>query len=637
MMKTKIYVIGLLSIVFLLHACSDNSVSGSGPENPDENPDPVVTADNNSLTPVSGGDGEFDIIDEDGVRFYRSVKPTNFPATYMYFQANTDVENRTVYVKILYKDTGAGALRLEYNSTGNDFELAEVAFGTNLADTEGLRLAVFELPNADFRSAQNLEADLRINSSSEEQMHIFSASLSFDFPSDLLTPASTFNMDSRIVSTTVFHWYVPNGGQLTGPWRPIEGRENWTGEPEWWKSQIKQIMAANIDVLWVHLIPQTEHVRVNLFRALSEMRLEGYDVPRVAPFLDPLITWHEQPNIDFGTEAGKDAWAAQYIRFFNQYFDATTDEFAEDYLAKIDGRINLDSWHVHLNTDNFESFTRADLENRLQAEFAAEYPSFNNGIYMITTAISPTFSFTDERTIQFEVNDYFVETTHNGLKTVQLKGGYWDQNVRTPGDFMPRDGGTPYADAWQQVDGTVDRIYIESWNEYDEGTGIYAAKTGMPYIHPGSSNSNTDTWSDTNDPYEYIKTTARGAAAFNDTPEHNATILYHTLPDTISAGETVYAAITVRNTGDASWTGQDGYQFAQISGGTEFSEPVSINDTQDEIPVYGGIFRGRAKIFAMALTAPQSPGDYTTRWGMMQEGSGNFGESLTKKIYVKEK
>jgi len=637
MMKTKLYVIGLLSIVFLLHACSDNSVSGSGPENPDENPDPVVIADNNSLTPVSGGDGEFDIIDEDGVRFYRSVKPTNFPATYMYFQANTDVENRTVYVKILYKDTGAGALRLEYNSIGNDFELAEVAFGTNLADTEGLRLAVFELPNADFRSAQNLEADLRINSSSEEQMHIFWASLSFDFPSDLLTPASTFNMDSRIVSTTVFHWYVPNGGQLTGPWRPIEGRENWTGEPEWWKSQIKQMMAANIDVLWVHLIPQTEHVRVNLFHALSEMRLEGYDVPRVAPFLDPLITWHEQPNIDFGTEAGKDAWAAQYIRFFNQYFDATTDEFAGDYLAKIDGRINLDTWHVHLNTDNFESFTRGDLENRLQAEFAADYPSFNNGIYMITTAISPTFSFTDERTIQFEVNDYFVETTHNGLKTVQLKGGYWDQNVRTPGDFMPRNGGTPYADAWQQVDGTVDRIYIESWNEYDEGTGIYAAKTGMPYIHPGSNNNSTDTWSDTNDPFEYIKTTARGAAAFNDTPEHNATILYHTLPDTISAGETVYAAITVRNTGDASWTGQDGYQFAQIAGGAEFSEPVSINDTQDEIPVYGGIFRGRAKIFALALTAPQSPGDYTTRWGMMQEGAGNFGESLTKTIYVKEK
>jgi len=378
-------------------------------------------------------------------------------------------------------------------------------------------------------------------------------------------------------------------------------------------------------------------VRINLFRALYEMRLEGYDVPRVAPFLDPLITWYEQPNIDLATEAGKDTWAAQYIRFFNQYFDATTDEFAEDYLAKIDGRINLDTWHIHLNTDNYESFTREDLENRLQAEFAADYSSFNNGIYMITTAISPTFSFTDERTIQFEVNDYFVETTHNGLKTVQLKGGYWDQNVRAPGDFLPRDGGTPYANAWQQIDETIDRIYIESWNEYDEGTGIYAANTGAPYIHPGSNNNNTDTWSDNDDPYEYIKTTGRESAAFNDTPEYGAVILEHTLPDTIPAGETVYASVTVRNTGDNLWNGQDGYQFSQIGGSVVFSEPFVIKDAQDEIPIYGGIFRGRPKTFAVALTAPASPGDYTTQWGMIQNGKGPFGENIAKNIYVKEK
>lgn len=633
MMKTKIHCIGILCIVFILYACGDGSVSG--PEL--ENPEPVPTANGNTLQPVSGSDGEFEVIEADGVRFYRSAEATQFPVTYMYFQYSSEVKNRTVYVRVVYKDDGKGTLSLQYNSTGSDYEAAEAIYGSDLADTKGLRIVVFELPFADFRSAQNLEADLRIFSSGDEQMHIFSASLSFDNNFELLTPASTFNMDSRIVSTTVFHWYVPNGGQLTGPWRPVEGRENWTGEPDWWKSQIKQMMAANIDVMWVHLIPTVEHVRVNLFQALYEMRLEGYDVPRVAPFLDPLITWHEQPNVDLGTETGKDALAAEYIRFFNQYFGATIDEYAEDYLARIDGRINLDTWHVHLNMDNFESLTREDLESRLQAEFAADYPAFNNGIYMITTAISPTYSFTDERTIQFEVNDYFVEATHNGLKTVQLKGGYWDQNVRTPGDFQPRDGGTPYANAWQQVDESVDRIYIESWNEYDEGTGIYATNTGPPYIHPGSKNNNTDTWSYSNDPYEYIKTTGRGAAAFNDTPEHNAIILEHTLPDTMKAGETVYASVTVRNTGDALWNGQEGYQFSQIDGSFTFSEPFIIRDTQDEIPVYGGIFRGRPITFALALKAPESPGEYTTRWGMMQEGTGHFGEDLMKKIHVKEK
>lgn len=212
----------------------------------------------------------------------------------MYFQYSSEVKNRAVYVRVVYKDDGKGILSLQYNSTGSDYEATEAIYGSDLADTKGLRIAVFELPFADFRSAQNLEADLRIFSSGDEQMHIFSASLSFDDNFELLTPASTFNMDSRIVSTTVFHWYVPNGGQLTGPWRPVEGRENWTGEPDWWKSQIKQMKAANIDVTWVHLIPTVEHVRVNLFKPLYEMRLEGDDVPRLAPFLDPLRTCHHQ-------------------------------------------------------------------------------------------------------------------------------------------------------------------------------------------------------------------------------------------------------------------------------------------------------------------------------------------------------
>jgi len=120
-----------------------------------------------------------------------------------------------------------------------------------------------------FDLLKNLDADFRIHSSADEQMHIYSASFSFDLNFELLTPAPSFNMDSHIGSPTVFHWYVPNGSQLSGPWRPIEGRENWTGETDWWKSQIKQIMAANIDVLWVHLIPTVEHIRVNLFRALN--------------------------------------------------------------------------------------------------------------------------------------------------------------------------------------------------------------------------------------------------------------------------------------------------------------------------------------------------------------------------------
>ena len=52
---------------------------------------------------------------------------------------------------------------------------------------------------------------------------------------------------------------------------------------------------------------------------------------------------------------------------------------------------------------------------------------------------------------------------------------------------------------------------IESWNEYDEGSGIYRANSGPPFIKPEAGNTATDTWSATNDPLQYIKTTAAGA------------------------------------------------------------------------------------------------------------------------------
>ena len=119
----------------------------------------------------------------------------------------------------------------------------------------------------------------------------------------LWAQSDSFRRLDHIVATSVFHWYSSNAGQLTGPWRPIDGRSNWTGEPDWWQTQIKQMMTANIDALYVHLIPHMDQQRANLFQALYEMRQEGYRTPKVAPFLDPIITWDNiLPPIDMPKE-----------------------------------------------------------------------------------------------------------------------------------------------------------------------------------------------------------------------------------------------------------------------------------------------------------------------------------------------
>jgi len=109
----------------------------------------------------------------------------------------------------------------------------------------------------------------------------------------------------RLVSATVFHWFGPTDGQLSGPWRPVEGRANWTGETPFWQTQIKQMMSANIDTLYVHLFDSGVHEqrRINLFKALGQMRAAGYEVPKVVPFLDPPLTWFDT-HIDVATTAG---------------------------------------------------------------------------------------------------------------------------------------------------------------------------------------------------------------------------------------------------------------------------------------------------------------------------------------------
>src|SRR5262252_7015617 len=105
-------------------------------------------------------------------------------------------------------------------------------------------------------------------------------------PNALLTSAATFNSTDHIVSTTVFHWFGANDGQVSGPWRPLGGRQTWDGSVDFFKAQIKDIMDANIQVMYCHLMgdPAHEQKQINLFQAASELRTQGYNVPKIAPF-----------------------------------------------------------------------------------------------------------------------------------------------------------------------------------------------------------------------------------------------------------------------------------------------------------------------------------------------------------------
>jgi FkbM family methyltransferase len=465
-----------------------------------------------------------------------------------------------------------------------------------------------------------------------------------DLRRPLLTTGRHFSKDDTLVVTVVFHWYTPETGSLRGPWPPIGGRKSWTGEPDWWKDQVKQMMLANFDVIYVHLTERWEEQRVNLFRAYADLRAEGYDPPAIAPFLDPSGIWPSSP-IDVATSHGKDAFVGQYIRFFKQYFDTNNDSFAGSYLARIEDRLVLSSWYVADILRNLEHLERTDVEQRLTAAFADKSKIFANGIWMTSTAcIEPDLSFSDERMVMFSGLHYCIQCTHNGVRAYHLQAGYWDQNIRRPGIFMPRAGGRIYKNIWDYVIETIgtdlQRVYVESWNEYDEGSGIYAADPEGPHIDGCNASDNSDFWSSSNDPFEYIRTTRLGASRINKIPDLDAKILSYQSSIECAAGSTCQVQFHVRNQGNALWTGADGIGFGVRPTSASANLEYRFADFDidiDEIAKFGGIFRGRPVKFTGEFGAPSQPGTYKTRWSMFSEKNGVrnwFGEEIELKITV---
>jgi hypothetical protein len=466
----------------------------------------------------------------------------------------------------------------------------------------------------------------------------FQAKLGRRMPSDfndLTTTGRPFwHRWDPIVTTTLFHWFTPTDGNLSGHWTPMEGRENWTGERAFWVGQIKQIMRANIDLVYVHLITRFEQQRINFFAALQDLRKQGWDVPKVAPFLDPFGIW-PPAKLDVSTPEGKDEVASHYIRWFQQYFDANPDSLAETYLARIDNKQVLMTWWGWCIWENLGSLHKDDIEVRLLRALQHRTTNFNTGIHMVSTAlIDPDIEFADERVVMFSGFSYCVHSTHNIVHSYHVQGGYWDQNIRSPGFFMPRAGGRHYRNAWEYALSCfpVHRIYVESWNEYDEGSGIFAADPSGPMNR--KRDLPNDVWSATGDPFEYIKITADGAARFNKLPESDAKVIAHNLPQSMLPGETRDVRVVVRNHGNGLWNEARRTAFALRPGSGFGAACAPVVDAQHECELYGGVFRGRPVDLRFRITAPQTPGEYRTVWSMRHGDSEWFGQALELPIIV---
>lgn len=409
------------------------------------------------------------------------------------------------------------------------------------------------------------------------------------------------------VTTTVFHWFTTTEGNVRGPWQPLGGRRAWTGTVEFWRRQIREMMMAHIDAIYLHCIDAYEEQRAEFFEAHASLRAEGWDVPKVAPFLDPFYLWRENP-IDAATKRGKDEFTRHYIRFYEQYLAANRDPQAASWLLTVDDKLAIATWWVCSLVRNVESLQRDDVESRLRKALARRIPQLAKGIYTISTAlVDPDLAFSDERVVMFSGYAYGIHSVHQGVDVWHVQAGYWDQNIRSPGYLLPRDGGKNYRRAWDAVVANkahVHRAYVESWNEYDEGSGIYAAEPSPPFADR-SMHRCDDVFSDAGDPYEYIRTTARCASLLNGRPAIAARIVRIRHPELARPGDVVDIDVVVRNEGSVTWQGEIEAQVTIVVRGRR-RELLSTTITvpHDEL----GVVRGQAVNVRMSVRVPPGLG-----------------------------
>jgi uncharacterized membrane protein len=100
---------------------------------------------------------------------------------------------------------------------------------------------------------------------------------------------------------------------------------------------------------------------------------------------------------------------------------------------------------------------------------------------------------------------------------------------------------------------------------------------------------------------------------------NDAAFVEQSVPTSVTAGQSYDVHVTMKNTGVNPWTATGFYRLAILSRTHDWGiERVEVPST---------VTAGSNVTFDFKVTAPATPGTYSFRWGMVQEGVAFFGES----------
>lgn len=114
------------------------------------------------------------------------------------------------------------------------------------------------------------------------------------------------------------------------------------------------------------------------------------------------------------------------------------------------------------------------------------------------------------------------------------------------------------------------------------------------------------------------------------TPFHNAELVGHTIPTVLVPGQSLTVDITMRNTGNITWTPETNHLL-----GVEFSSGSQIvTATRFQLNDGASIAPNQTARIHIYLNPSGSPGSGTVRFRMLQEGVEWFGQSLQLTISI---
>jgi hypothetical protein len=112
--------------------------------------------------------------------------------------------------------------------------------------------------------------------------------------------------------------------------------------------------------------------------------------------------------------------------------------------------------------------------------------------------------------------------------------------------------------------------------------------------------------------------------------EDDSEVVTADLPAVLACGAGYQGSVTMRNTGTATWTRPAGYKLGAFGD----ADPFITGDPRVWLPEGVSVAPDATYQFPVNLTAPGSPGTYTTDWRMVHEGVQWFGAIAKKDVRV---